>query len=87
MVGGYSILNNFRKVVGRRSSVFRFIRNAGWPELDVIVSIRSRESAMPDKGNYEAGKKASISIKAVYEPADRGEVGSPLETLTCTVAE
>ncbi len=40
-----------------------------------------------EPGDYQAGKEARISVKAVYKLADRSEVSSALETLTCTVAE
>ena len=38
-----------------------------------------------EPGEYQAGKEASISVKAVYELADGSEVRSAAATLTCTV--
>ena len=61
-------------VVGLPDGTWDLVRLRGYP----VVS---------EKGAYEAGKKASISIKAVYELADGSEVSSSLETLTCIVAE
>ncbi len=40
-----------------------------------------------ERGDYQVGKEASISIKAVYELADGSEVYSEAVALTCTVAE
>ena len=42
---------------------------------------------MNEPDDYQAGKEASISIKAVYELADGSEVYSAAVTLACTVAE
>ncbi len=43
--------------------------------------------AVSGKGEYQAGQKASISVKAVYELADESVVHSGAATLTCTVKE
>ena len=40
-----------------------------------------------ERGEYQVGKEASISVKAVYELADESVVYSEAATLTCTVAE
>ncbi len=40
-----------------------------------------------ERGNYQVGQEASISVKAVYELADESVVHSEAVELTCTVAE
>ena len=40
-----------------------------------------------EKGDYQVGQKASISVKAVYELADESVTYSEATALTCTVAE
>ena len=40
-----------------------------------------------EKGEYQAGQEASISVKAVYELPDQNEVYSEAVKLSCTVAE
>ena len=61
-------------IVGLPDGKWKLVRLQGHPVVN-------------EPGDYQAGKEASITVRAVYENPDGSEVSSEAVSLTCTVAE